>query len=96
MLNDPESYEFGELKLIDSILYKDNIEYRKEEFQHDIDFQKRLLDINDEEWAKTQKALFGKIDSTNILEYLNKIENYKTILLKIDSLEDVLGGRKMT
>ena len=32
-LNNPESYEFVELELRDSIMYSDNIEYRKKCFQ---------------------------------------------------------------
>lgn len=94
LLNDPESYEFADLKLIDSVLYKDNIEYRKEDFNHNIDFEKKLLSIKNNEWAETQKALYGKIDSTDIIESMMKIEKHKIILSKIDSLEIALGERK--
>ena len=34
-LNDPESYEFVKLVLIDSVMYKDNIEYRRVRFKDD-------------------------------------------------------------
>lgn len=94
LLNDPKSYEFADLKLIDSVLYKDNIEYRKEDFNHNIDFEENLLSLKDNEWAETQKALYGKIDSTDILESMMKIEKNKIILSKIDSLEIALGDRK--
>jgi FtsZ-binding cell division protein ZapB len=94
LLNDAESYEFVELKLTDSVLYKNNIESAKESFNHDIEFENKLLNMKDNEWAETQKALFGKIDSTDIVKSLMKIENYKSILLKIDSLEADLGDSK--
>ena len=44
-MNDPESYEFVELKLFDSVLYKDNIKYRKIHFQKNIDFDSTRLEF---------------------------------------------------
>lgn len=34
-LNDPDSYEFVKLVLLDSVLYKDNVEYRRDRFNDD-------------------------------------------------------------
>ena len=43
-MNDPESYEFAELKLTDSILYSDNVKYRKEYFEKNLKYDKDDLE----------------------------------------------------
>jgi hypothetical protein len=65
-LNDPESYEFVELKLIDSVLYKDNIEYRKQFF----------IELRDETYPLIYKdaELSDKIqECNNILSEIDSI-----------------------
>ena len=69
-LDDPSSYEFVSLELMDSVLYKDNIEYRRKQFAG------RDQDL------KTQ-AILIKIDSieTGLGEKSNEVASY-TYLFK--------------
>lgn len=87
LLNDPESYEFVDLKLIDSVLYKDNIDYEKKRTQFE------LLDW--EHVIVVAEVIFSyKNDSSDIIKGMMEIEKNKIILSKIDSLETALGDKK--
>jgi len=44
-MNNPASYEFADLKLMDSVLYSDNINYRKKHFQQKIKSSTNLLAV---------------------------------------------------
>ena len=89
-LNDTNSYEFVKIELIDSILYSDNIEYRKKLFN---DYIK-----NDKEKIKREERYrieFSSIYNDKEIEELkDKIIKNKKILSKIDSLENKLGNKK--
>lgn len=43
VMNDPTSYEFVSLKLVDSVLYKDNIHYRRHEHKLELERAKGTL-----------------------------------------------------
>jgi hypothetical protein len=89
-MNDPKSYEFVKLVLIDSVLYSDNIQYRKEAFS------KYLEDDKDEIKRKEgyKIDLPSMYDEKEIEELKAKIAKNEKILMKIDSLETKLGNKK--
>jgi hypothetical protein len=89
-MNDPKSYEFVKLALIDSVLYSDNIQYRKEAFS------KYLEDDKDEIKRKEgyKIDLPSMYDEKEIEELKAKIAKNEKILMKIDSLETKLGNKK--
>jgi hypothetical protein len=89
-MNDPKSYEFVKLVLIDSVLYSDNIQYRKEAFS------KYLEDDKDEIKRKEgYKIDFPSMyDEKEVEELKAKIAKNEKILVKIDSLETKLGNKK--
>lgn len=89
-MNDPESYEFVKLELMDSILYSDNIEYRRKYFQEILQFDEYDLDRL-ENYKKEIPILYDKKKVTKAKEKLSEDEE---ILKKIDSLETILGDRK--
>lgn len=91
-MNDPESYEFVELRLTDSILYSDNIKFRKESFQQQIKYNSDLLEI-----IENYKTEFPKLwedekkeEAVNLIAEINK---NKEIIFKIDLLESELGQK---
>lgn len=88
-MDDPNSYEFVELRLVDSILFKDNIKYRKENFQNDLKYEKGNL----ERQEKYKAEIPSMYDEKNVIELKTKIERIKNILTKIDSLETNLGQK---
>lgn len=86
-MNDPASYEFVKLELIDSVTFSNNIEYSKDFYSKIIDSDRRLLEM--EERYKT--SIYGEKSE----EYLKaEIEKNERILSKIDSLATLLGDRK--
>jgi hypothetical protein len=89
-MNDPKSYEFVNLVLIDSIFYSDNIQYRKEVFSKYIEDDKD--ELNRIESYKID--LPSMYDENEIDELKVKISKNEKILLKIDSLENKLGNKK--
>jgi hypothetical protein len=89
-LNDPNSYEFVKLELIDSILYSDNIKYRKENFQKDIEYNKENL----ERQASYKTEIPSIYKEEEVDELNDKIAKNDKILLAIDSLETALGSKK--
>ncbi len=97
-MNDPESFEFVGLKLIDSVLISDNIAHRKEMFSGRIKFE--LESIERKERSKSDFIReFGNIDYVKKLEMeiedrKAEIEKNERILTKIDSIATQLGERK--
>ena len=89
-LNDPNSYEFVKIELIDSVLYSDNINYRKEDFQKDIEYNKENLER--QERYKTEIPSMYKEEE--VAELNDKIAKNDKILTAIDSLETALGSKK--
>jgi len=85
-MNDPESYEFVELKLFDSVLYKDNINYRKNHFQQNIDNDSGNLEFQ----LKYKTSMFNQkeVDKLNA-----SIKRNREILADFDSIETTLGER---
>ncbi|SHJ67242.1 hypothetical protein SAMN04487911_13012 [Arenibacter nanhaiticus] len=86
-MNDPESYEFAELILADSVLYKDNIEYRKEYFERNLGYDQENL----ERQEKYKKEIPSIFNPEEVEELNSKIETNKKILSEIDRLESELG-----
>ncbi len=82
-MNDPDSYEFVELKLLDSVLYKDNLEYRRK-------WQK--IGIGDDKKRLERQANYpstSSIDSESKLK--GRIAQREKILVAIDSIEATMG-----
>lgn len=98
-LNDPESYEFMEIAVIDTVYYKDNIEYRQESFADRIEYAESQIVRSEESinerylgedlYSASQKEGFRE----DIKGYEEDISRYHNILEEIDSLEIVLGDR---
>ncbi|HPO48007.1 MAG TPA: hypothetical protein PLS09_04020 [Paludibacteraceae bacterium] len=89
-MNDPNSYEYVKLELIDSVLYSDNIEYRKDYFKHNIEYNQSS--IEQQESYKTE--LPSLYDEQEIKDLNAEIEKSKRILSKIDSIEAQMGDKK--
>lgn len=89
-MNDPSSYEFVKLELLDSITFNDNIDYRKDYFNRDMEYDRSSLEM--QESYKTEiPSMYNEKD----VEELNaKIAKNERILSKIDSLATLLGARK--
>ncbi len=89
-MNDPESYEFVKLELKDSVLYNDNIKYRRDGFRKDINYEQNRL----ERLESYKKEIPSMYDENEVTEIKNKILKYENVLTKIDSLETVLADKK--
>lgn len=89
-MNDPATYEFVKLELKDSVLYSDNIDYRKEYFNRNMGYDKESL-----ERLKGYKKEIPSMYSKEKEDELNvKIGKNEEILTAIDSIANVLGSRK--
>ncbi|NRT14694.1 hypothetical protein HNP99_001038 [Flavobacterium sp. 28A] len=89
-MNDPKSYEFVKLELIDSVLYSDNIKYRKENFNKNIEDNKDEIKRK-EEYKIEIPSMY---DEREIEELKADIAKNEKIIAKIDSLETKLGTKK--
>tara|TARA_R110002020_G_scaffold288474_1_gene503922 strand:- start:2353 stop:2955 length:603 start_codon:yes stop_codon:yes gene_type:complete len=89
-LNDPNSYEFVKIELIDSVLYSDNINYRKENFQKDIEDNKENL----ERLERYKTEIPSMYNEEEVAELNEKIEKNEKILSEINALESNLGAGK--
>lgn len=89
-MNDPSSYEFVKLELMDSVTFNDNIEYRKDFFSRNMEYDRSSLER--QEGYKTE--LPSMYDEKEVEELKAKIEKNERILSKIDSLATLLGDRK--
>lgn len=98
-LHDPNSYEFIELALVDTIFYRDNIEYRRNYFRNEISYsesqivstQNRLREryLGAYLYSETQREGFRLyIDNLK-----SDIERFRSILTEIDSIEVALGDQ---
>ncbi len=89
-MNDPNSYEFVKLELMDSITFSENIEYRKDYFSRDMEYD--LSSLERQEGYKTEiPSMYNEKDVEKLKA---KIEKSERILSKIDSLATLLGDRK--
>lgn len=89
-LNDPSSFEFADLILVDSITYLDNINYRKEGFVKDIESGKANIE-SQEKYKTDMPSMYNEKTIPDLKETVKKNEK---ILSVIDSLETALGERK--
>jgi len=107
-MDDPDSYEFVELKLYDSVLYIDNTEYQKEYFQRDIDFNKQRIESSKQLIESNKQVLESfknlNVETTSIEKQIseeyeqikekeNEIAKDEKIITSIDSIKTVLGVR---
>lgn len=88
-MNDPESYEFAELKLTDSILYSGNVQYRKEYFGRNLKSDKD--DLERQERYKTE--ISSMYSEEKVSELNAKIGKNEKILSEIDRLSTELGDK---
>src|SRR5690606_35048276 len=86
-MNDPSSYEFVKLELMDSITFSDNIEYRKDYFSRNMDYDRSSLER--QERYKTE--IPSMYDEKEVEDLKAKIEKNERIISKIDSLATLLG-----
>ncbi len=82
-LNDPKSYEFVELVLIDSVLYSENVEYRLESFKKYLEDAKRGL----EELNRYKESNSILYDSLRLVNKENDILKNEEIIHGIDSIK---------
>lgn len=91
-MNDPDSYEFAELLITDSVMYSDNIKNSKEWYQGILDFEKDQLAY--EKRMKIHKSKYPSIYSEEkVAKYKANIMKYDNILAEIDSIELKLGEK---
>jgi hypothetical protein len=89
-MNDPESYEFVKLEQIDSILFSDNIEYRKDYFSRSMESDQSSLERQESYRTKIPSMY----DEKDMEDLKIKIKKNEIVLSKIDSIENQLGERK--
>ena len=84
-LDDPKSYEFIELTLLDSITIKDNIEYRKDYFKPSDFYYERLERMKSD--ANANYVIYSK---EYVEEAQKEIDDKEKIVAAIDSLAQTL------
>ena len=88
-MNAPDSYEFVSLTLIDSVLYKDNVNYRKNMFDKNVKFAQNLLEQSKKSFEEFGTAYYEE----EIKKYKAEIAKNELILNKIDSIANGLGEK---
>lgn len=88
-MNDPASYEFVKLELIDSVLFSNNIEYRKDYFNRNMESDQNSLE-RQERYKIEIPSMFNKKE---VADLKANIEKNRRILEKIDSIATQLGER---
>lgn len=88
-LDDPDSYEFVEISLRDSTLYKENIVMEIDNWKSSLQFDKDQLE-RQERYKEELPYLFNEEDYEN---YKAKVKKDELIIKKIDSLKEALGAR---
>lgn len=88
-MNDPSSYEFVKLELVDSVTFNDNMEYHKEYFSRNLEYDRRSL----ETLERYKIELPSMYNEKEVEDLKAKIEKNERILSKIDSLAYLLGER---
>lgn len=89
-MDDPESYEFVSLDVIDSVLYIDNITVEKNLLKNSINRSKESIN-RIEGYKNTEPNLY---DEKEILREKTSILKEEKTLASIDSIETVLGDSK--
>ena len=88
-MNDPDSYEFVSLMLIDSVLYQDNVNYRKNMFGEYAQFAQDLLEQSNKRFEEFADIYYEE----EIEKYKAEISRNELIIEKIDSIANGLGER---
>ena len=88
-LNDPSSYEFGDLKLIDSVDYQNNINEQRNTYQTLLEFDERAL----EDLKKLREQDSYLYDKAQEEKVQNSVAKYKVLISKVDSIEKHMGEK---
>lgn len=88
-LNDPGSYEFAYLKLIDSVDYQNNINETRSTYQTLLEYNEREL----EDLRKLKEQESYLYDETKEEKVQNSASKYKVVISKIDSIEKHMGDQ---
>ena len=90
-MNDPASYEFVKLELVDSIVMRDYISSVREGVEFSIESGReqieRLLSYKDDPW----RGELSSSDEDNLLRMQERLPKNEKILVGIDSLTDTIG-----
>lgn len=89
-MNDPASYEFVKLDLLDSVTFNDNIEYRKSYFSRNMGYDKERL----ERLMRYKTEIPSMYKQSEVDELNEKIAKNERILTAIDSIANILEARK--
>ena len=89
-MNDPSSYEFVKLELTDSITFNNNIDYRKDYFGRNMEYD--LSSLERQEEYKTE--IPSMYDEKEVETLKAEIEKNERVLYKIDSLATLLADRR--
>lgn len=82
-------YEFVSLEETGKVTYKDNVAFRKDFIQKEIDHNQRMLEL-----AKQKQDSFPTVNfSEKIAEYQGKVDKYQQVLDGIKQLEKELDGK---
>lgn len=85
-LNDPESFELVNFKLVDSVLYIDNIEYRKESYSENIkrekDYKEKGYSIFDSTSLNKNEQYLKRINAVqqDLGDKVNDVASYTYII----------------
>jgi hypothetical protein len=88
-LNDPKSYEFVELVLVDSVLYSENVEYRLSGFKKYLDDSRRGVE-DLKRYKESESILY---DSLKLVNREKDILENEEIIQGIDSIRMSLGDK---
>lgn len=88
-MNDPKSYEFVKLELIDSITFNDNVEYRKNYFSRSMEYDRNSLE-RQEAYKTDLPSMYDEKDAEDLKA---KIARNERILSKIDSLANIIEDK---
>ncbi|MDC8002494.1 hypothetical protein POV27_00390 [Aureisphaera galaxeae] len=88
-LHAPDSYQFGALELVDSVLYKDNVTYHKNFYSLNLNGAKEGLE-RQQKYKEEKSSMYveEKVNSLNA-----EVKKYETILTEIDKLTEQLGEK---
>lgn len=88
-------YEFISLEEINVVYYKDNIQFRRQYIQQQIDDNQGMLEVALVKRDSFPDLIAGKdtipFYDKKIADYQGKIDRYQQVLLGIDSLAEALG-----
>tara|TARA_B110000879_G_scaffold2404_1_gene3320 strand:- start:665 stop:1279 length:615 start_codon:yes stop_codon:yes gene_type:complete len=91
-MNDPASYEFVDLKLIDSVSYLDNVNYRIEDFEGDIKYEMNMIAAI-APYEKELPKIWEESKKAQTEELKTEIERSEKIISEIERLKLELGEK---